>query len=73
MLIISKFPKSIADRTKWPRRLRVWDLCHRHCSATTSFFPDIYLLRLKFHWNDLITTMVSVFFWPIFPGCGQKN
>jgi len=37
MLIISKLPKSIAGRTKCLRGLRVWDLCHRHCLATTTF------------------------------------
>jgi len=31
MLIVSKFPQSIAGRTKCPRGLGVWDLCHRHC------------------------------------------
>jgi len=60
MLIISKFPKSIAGRTKCSRGLGVWDLCHRHCLATTTFFLDIYLIRLKLHCNGLITTMLSV-------------
>jgi len=32
MLIISKFPKSIAGCTKCPRGLRVWDPCHRQFS-----------------------------------------
>jgi len=31
MLIISKFPKIIAGRTKCCRGVGVWDLCHRHC------------------------------------------
>jgi len=60
MLIISKFPKSIAGHTKCYRGLGVWDLCHTHCLATTAFFLDIYLLRLKLHYNGLITIMFSV-------------
>jgi len=60
MLIISKFPKSIAGRTKCSRGLGVWDLCHRHCLATTTFFIVIYLLRLKLHYHGLITVMLSV-------------
>jgi len=36
-----KIPKSIVGRTKCPRGLRVWDLCHRHCLSTTAFFLDI--------------------------------
>jgi len=38
MLIISKFPKSIADRTICARGRRVWDLCHRHCLWITALF-----------------------------------
>jgi len=37
MSINSKFAKSIAGRTKCPRGLRVWGLCHGHCLATTTF------------------------------------
>jgi len=59
MLIISKFPKNIAGRTKCSHGLRVWDPCHRHSLATT-FFLDIYLLRLKLPCNGLITIMLSV-------------
>ena len=60
MLIISKFPESIAGHTNSSRGLGVWDLCHRHCLATTTFFLNIYLLRLKLHCNGLITIMLSV-------------
>ena len=60
MLIISKFPKSIAGHKKCSCGLGVWDLCHRHCLATTTFYLDIYLLRLKLHCNGLITIMLSV-------------
>ena len=60
MLVISKFPKSIAGRTKCSRGLGIWDLCHRHCLATTTFFLDIYLTRVKLHCNGLITFMFSV-------------
>ena len=60
MLIVSKLPKSIAGRTKCPRVLRVWDLRHRHCFATTTFFLDSYLLQFKLHCNGLITIILSV-------------
>jgi len=59
-VIVSKSPKSIAVRTKCPRGLRVWDLCHRYCLATTTFFLDIYVVRLKLHCYGLITIMLSV-------------
>jgi len=60
MLIISKFPKSIAGRarTQCSRGLGVWDLCRRHCLATTTLFLYIYLLRLKLHCNSLLITIM---------------
>jgi len=55
MLIISKFPKSIAGCTKCPRG--------RHAARvfkTHEFILDIYLLRLSIHYAGSITIMGSV-------------
>ena len=55
MLIISKFPKSIAVCTKCPRG--------RHAArvfGTPEFVVDIYLLRLSMHCAGSITIMWSV-------------
>jgi len=38
----------------------VWPLHRSYCLATTTFFLDIYLLRLKVHCNGLITIILSV-------------
>jgi len=55
MLIISKFPKSIAGCTKCPRG--------RHAARvfeTPEFILDIYFLRLSMHCAGSITIMRSV-------------
>jgi len=55
MLIISKFPKSIAGWTKFPRG--------RHAARvfeTPEFILDIILLRLSMHCAGSITIMWSV-------------
>ena len=55
MLIISKFPKSIAVRTKCPRGR------HAACAfEAPAFIIDIYLLRLSMHCAGSITIMWSV-------------
>jgi len=54
-MLISKFPKSIAGRTKCPRRQ------HASCVfETTAFILDIYLLRLNMHCAGTITIMWSI-------------
>jgi len=55
-----KIPRKHCGPHKSSRGLGVWDLCHRHCLATTTFFLNIYLLRLNLHCNGLITIMLSV-------------
>jgi len=55
MLIISKFPKSIAGCIKCPRG--------RHAARvfeTPDFILDIYLLRLSMHCAGSVTIMWSV-------------
>jgi len=54
-MLISKFPKSIAGRTKCPRRQ------HAACAFEIPvFILDIYLLRLKTHCTGSTTIMWSV-------------
>jgi len=52
MLIISKFPKSIAGCTKCPHAASVFE--------TPEFILGIYLLRLSMHCAGSITIMWSV-------------
>jgi len=55
MLIISKFPKSIAGCTKCPRGQHAVPVFE-----TPEFILDIYLLRLSMHCAGSITIMCSV-------------
>jgi len=70
MSIISKFPKSIAGRTKCPRGR--YAACVFEAPA---FILDIYLLRLNMHRAGSITIMwsVNVFINDITLACRQKT
>jgi len=54
-MLISKFPKSIAGRTKCPRRQHA-----ARAFETPAFILDIYLLRLNTHCAGSTTIMWSV-------------
>jgi len=49
MLIIWKFPKSIAGRTKGPRGPRVWDPCSKCCKNFEDFTNPASAPRTKLH------------------------